>query len=300
MPPAAGPGTASRHYEERIFRTGEVATRPGSWHDLFNALAWLAFPQTKAVLNRRHHDELARLGDGPARGTARDVLTLFDEGGIVVACATPELAQLLGGFEWKDLFWQRRADVVRSMRFLVFGHAILERALAPYKGVTAKALILEVAGDRLDDDALVDRLDAALRRISRGQSRLPPRVRSSRCRCSGSPAGRPRTRIRSSTMTRGFSGRGAYARKRKRPREGPVWTPPGSAPGTPIAPRLAAWMPAQRLRRYSRLRKRGQRRFDRAVARFGMAAMHEFAHLLDPRRPHVDHQQHASRVDVCG
>jgi hypothetical protein len=161
VPPAAGPGTAARHYEERIFRTGEVATRPGSRHDLFNALAWLAFPRTKAVLNRLHHDELARLGDGPARGTARDVATLFDEGGIVVACAAPELARLLAEFEWQRLFWERRAEVARSMRFLVFGHAILERALAPFKGVTAKALVIEVAGDRLDDAALVDRLDAA-------------------------------------------------------------------------------------------------------------------------------------------
>jgi Protein of unknown function (DUF3025) len=159
--PSAGPGIAARHYEERIFRAGEVATRPGSWHDLFNALAWLAFPRTKAVLNRLHHDELARRGDGPARGTARDVATLFDEGGIVVACAAPELAQLLAGFEWRRLFWERRADVARAMRFLVFGHAILERAAAPFKGVTAKALVIDVAADRLDDAALVDWLDAA-------------------------------------------------------------------------------------------------------------------------------------------
>jgi hypothetical protein len=161
VPPAAGPGTTAREYEERIFGTGEVATRPGSWHDLFNALAWLAFPRTKAVLNRLHHDELARRGDGPARGTARDVATLFDEGGIVVACAAPELERLLAGFEWRRLFWERRAEVARAMRFFVFGHAILERALAPFKGVTAKALVIEVAGDRLDDVALVDRLDAA-------------------------------------------------------------------------------------------------------------------------------------------
>ena len=161
VPPAAGPGTAARDYEERIFRTGEVTTRPGSWHDLFNALAWLAFPRTKAVLNRLHHDELARRGDGPVRGTARDVATLFDEGGIVVACAAPELARLLAGFEWRRLFWERRAEVARAMRFFVFGHAILERALAPFKGVTAKALVVHVAGDRLDDVALVDRLDAA-------------------------------------------------------------------------------------------------------------------------------------------
>jgi len=158
--PAAGPGAAARHYEERIFRTGEVATRPESWHDLFNALAWLAFPRTKAVLNRLHHDELARRGDGPARGTARDVATLFDEGGLVVACSSPELGRLLHEFRWKRLFWERRAEVARSMRFLVFGHAILEHSLAPFKGVTAKALVLEVPEKSLDDAALVGSLDA--------------------------------------------------------------------------------------------------------------------------------------------
>jgi Protein of unknown function (DUF3025) len=170
VPPAAL-GLAARHYEERIFRAGEVATRPGSWHDLFNALAWLAFPRTKAVLNRLHHDELARRGDGPARGTARDVATLFDEGGMVVACAVPELGRLLHEFRWKRLFWERRAEVARSMRFLVFGHAILEHSLAPFKGVTAKALVLDVPNESLDDPALVGSLDArAVGHFARAES----------------------------------------------------------------------------------------------------------------------------------
>jgi len=157
--PDAGPAMGARHYEERIFRAGEVATRPGSRHDLFNALAWLAFPRTKAALNRLHHEELARRGDGPVRGTARDVATLFDEGGLVVACAAPALAGLLRGFRWKALFWERRAEVARSMRFLVCGHAILEHARSPHKGVTAKALVLEAPAELLDDPALVASMD---------------------------------------------------------------------------------------------------------------------------------------------
>jgi hypothetical protein len=135
----------SAQYEVRIFETGEVQTRPDNWHDLFNALVWLAFPKTKAVLNRHHYEEIrARRGE-PLRGTARDVLTLFDEGGIVVAAADAELQALLREFRWKELFWRRRAEVLRSMHFYVFGHAIYEKALEPYKGVTAKALILDVA-----------------------------------------------------------------------------------------------------------------------------------------------------------
>jgi len=144
------PPTASAQYEVHIFETGEVQTRPDNWHDLFNALVWLAFPRTKAVLNRHHCEEIrARRGER-LRGTARDVLTLFDEGGIVVAAADPGLAALLREFRWKELFWHRRADVLRSMRFYVFGHAIYEKALEPYKGVTAKALIVEATPDLLD------------------------------------------------------------------------------------------------------------------------------------------------------
>jgi len=143
--PPANVREPSAEYEIRIFETGEVHTRPGNWHDLFNALVWLAFPRTKAVLNRHHHGEIiARRGER-LRGTARDVLTLFDEGGVVVGSADAKLSELLRNFRWKELFWTRRRDVQRSMRFHVFGHAIYEKALEPHKGVTAKALIVDVA-----------------------------------------------------------------------------------------------------------------------------------------------------------
>ncbi len=135
-------------YESRIFRSGEVATRERSWHDLFNALAWLAFPGTKREINRIHGEHLLQRPPertAPmSRGTTRDVLTLFDESGVLVACADPSLADLLTGFQWKDLFWTRRADVISRMRFFVFGHALHEQALRPYPGLTGKAMIVDV------------------------------------------------------------------------------------------------------------------------------------------------------------
>lgn len=161
---AAGGGAtdARQPYEIRIHRTGEVETRRESWHDYFNALVWLAFPRTKAVLNRLHCAEIRRRQGEPTRGTARDLLTLFDEGGIIVACSDPSLAELLRGFRWPELFWTRRADVATRMRFFVFGHAILERALEAHKGLTAKALIAAVDQGTLahPDAQLVALLDA--------------------------------------------------------------------------------------------------------------------------------------------
>lgn len=162
VPAAPGKrGAFDAQYEVRIFRDGAVATRAESWHDLFNALAWLTFPRTKATLNRLHHEEMLRRRGEPRRGTARDVLTLFDEGGVIAACADPSLAQLLAAFRWKELFCARRADVRASMRFCVFGHAIHEKALAPYKGVTAKTLVVDVEREALalPDDALNAHLD---------------------------------------------------------------------------------------------------------------------------------------------
>jgi hypothetical protein len=49
---------------------GEVATRPDNRHDLFNALIWLAFPRSKAAINRRHHEALlaARGREATGRG----------------------------------------------------------------------------------------------------------------------------------------------------------------------------------------------------------------------------------------
>jgi hypothetical protein len=143
--------TFAEQYEPRIFLRGEVQFRPCNWHDLFNALVWLTFPAAKAALNRRHYLELERQRESGAqnRGPAQDALTLFDEGGVIVAAGGSGLATLLNGFEWKELFWRRRAEVVHSMRFYLFGHALYEKALTPFAGVTGRGAIFEVDADFL-------------------------------------------------------------------------------------------------------------------------------------------------------
>jgi hypothetical protein len=133
-------------FEPRIFRRGEAQFRSCNWHDLLNALVWLTFPRAKAALNRRQYNELERqrASGAPNRGPAQDALTLFDEGGVIVAAADPALGALLSGFAWKELFWRRRAEVGRSMRFCLFGHALYEKALAPFVGVTGRGVIFEI------------------------------------------------------------------------------------------------------------------------------------------------------------
>jgi len=59
VPPRTRHDEGRPYYELHIAQTGEVETRPGNWHDLFNALAWVAFPRRKAAIN------------GATRGDAR-------------------------------------------------------------------------------------------------------------------------------------------------------------------------------------------------------------------------------------
>lgn len=136
-------------YETRVWERGEVVTRPDSWHDFFNALVWLSFPRAKSTLNARHVQALAsRAGDcAEMRGAERDALTHFDECGVFLVSSDPELLDLVRTFRWKTLFWERRADLAHRLRCFVFGHATYERLLAPFRGLTAKAVLCEVGED---------------------------------------------------------------------------------------------------------------------------------------------------------
>lgn len=146
------PSSADPYYEVQVHRTGRVATRTGNWHDLFNALAWLSFPRTKAAINALHAAEIPR--EGARRGRVRDMLTLFDEGGAIVLCGDPALEAMIRAFQWKELFWANRERVLRSLRFVVLGHAVLEKALEPWAGITCKAIFVS-SGD--DPDAAAAR-----------------------------------------------------------------------------------------------------------------------------------------------
>ena len=131
-------------YEAHIAATGRVPTRDNA-HDLFNALVWLAFPLTKAALNARQARELARDGVRGTRGPVRDAATLIDESGLLLA-ASEEAGTALMRLDWPWLFGARRAHWGRDWTPFAFGHALVEKLLAPYKGLTAVVVCLPLAG----------------------------------------------------------------------------------------------------------------------------------------------------------
>jgi hypothetical protein len=134
----------ARDYESRILKTGIVPTRPDNAHDALNALVWLRFPHFKAALNAAHGEAFAH-ETGSLRGRRRDALTMLDESGIWVISRDPVLPEMLRARAWQALFWTARARVDEAMRFIVVGHALMEKLLTPYPSITGKCLLLDKA-----------------------------------------------------------------------------------------------------------------------------------------------------------
>jgi len=149
-------------YEQFIFDTGQVPTRE-NLHDFLNGLCWLRFPIAKKALNRLQATEIATAGVGAVRGPVRDALTLFDENAALLQAPEPIWEALLAR-DWRALFVTHRA-LWGQARLVLFGHALLEKLVAPYKSITAHVFRDPVPPALADDLAAWDtwlaaRLDA--------------------------------------------------------------------------------------------------------------------------------------------
>ncbi|GGA13955.1 DUF3025 domain-containing protein [Dyella caseinilytica] len=134
------------HYEERIAERSLIATREENWHDLFNAMIWLRYPSLKRALNRQQVADIVRLGPRQ-RSRPQCAQTHFDEAGVIAVLRDPDLIDLWNAHDWYGLFWRHRSawnDGLISVE--VFGHALLEHALAPGKLLVGKALAVHAPG----------------------------------------------------------------------------------------------------------------------------------------------------------
>lgn len=131
---------ARRAYEAHIAATGRVPTRFNA-HDLFNALVWLAMPRTKARLNALQASVIENHGVAGRRGTLRDAATVFDENGALLVTEDVDLPKRLRARHWREVFVGRRGDW-SEVSLLCFGHALMQKLMAPYKGITAHVLVI--------------------------------------------------------------------------------------------------------------------------------------------------------------
>ena len=140
-------------YEAFIHRTACVPTRD-NLHDFFNGLMWLHWPALKRRLNALQARALAEHGVQTTRGALRDALTLFDENAALLE-APADLVQRLRERDWKRLLVTERQRWPREVKLTLFGHALLEKLVAPYKSITAHVWVGGMPGDDLDAAALV-------------------------------------------------------------------------------------------------------------------------------------------------
>lgn len=137
-------------YESFISATGGVPTRD-NLHDFFNALIWLTFPKVKAQLNAMQAKEIAKCiiaqpdvpRHGVNRGKIRDAATIFDENAALLMVRDRKLADALRDHRWHEVFLTRRAAFERDCEVWLFGHALMEKLVSPYKSITAHALVIE-------------------------------------------------------------------------------------------------------------------------------------------------------------
>jgi hypothetical protein len=157
------PGTA---YESFISATGCVPTRE-NLHDFFNALVWLTFPRIKVRLNALQAAAIGRTEGGTEavgarRGKLRDAATIFDENAALLVTQDMALVDALRAHRWRDVFVERHTTFHRDCRVVLFGHALMEKLVQPYKAITAHAWPVRADGAffALAATQQIDRLDA--------------------------------------------------------------------------------------------------------------------------------------------
>lgn len=142
-------------YESHISAAGKVPTRE-NLHDFFNALVWLSFPQIKRQLNALQAAQIETLGIGKSRGPARDAATIFDENAALLVLESSErghrLLNCLREHQWQQAFIEHRDDFATVAQVWSFGHALMEKLVQPYKGITAHAWVVWVSPEFFKQD----------------------------------------------------------------------------------------------------------------------------------------------------
>lgn len=151
----------TRYYEAIIFETGKVPTRENNWHDLFGAMIWCLFPQTKALLNALHVADIQEYGL-KERTAARNAITLWDECGVLVVTTEKSLILSLHQHDWNKAFVESRELWGEKAEAIIFGHANYEMMTAPFEGLTGKMLPIYV-----DDDYFKLPLEARYRYLDK-------------------------------------------------------------------------------------------------------------------------------------
>ncbi|RDH83908.1 MAG: hypothetical protein DIZ80_07160 [endosymbiont of Galathealinum brachiosum] len=157
-------------YEPRVYLKNELQTRTYNWHDFFNALIWLKFPKTKKTLNKIHYKQAIKRPVGSNRSTLENRITQFDECGAIIITNNRKMLDLIKNHQWHELFISNQNEFENNLRCVIFGHAMFEKAINPYIGMTCHCILLEdqLLLDDINNDNYKD-LDEKLANIWENQ-----------------------------------------------------------------------------------------------------------------------------------
>ncbi len=128
-------------YEAHVC-AGRIPTRPGSWHDVFNAVAFARWPLTKAALHRRAYALRSQRSSKGHRTPAEDALALLDEAALVFDVDEVAVGPLARARAHGDLDAIDRLVQGGIVRVMWFGHALLEHALLRRAPIGAGVVLL--------------------------------------------------------------------------------------------------------------------------------------------------------------
>lgn len=128
-------------FDHFIAEQRAIPTRPESSHDLLGALVWLHYPALKTAIHEIHV-----ASSGP-RGARENAATHFDESGVLVLSSEPAVFERLAGLHWVEAFWEQRAELLATTRFVGFGHGLLDSLREPHPRLMGKALFVRI-GER--------------------------------------------------------------------------------------------------------------------------------------------------------
>lgn len=115
--------SANDRYDQSVLGRGVIPTRMGSWHDLFNNISWLLFPEAKYALVERLGASYANrtpidLERRQFRSREGDRLAILDEGGVIEASCGSRSQLMVFGHALHESFVLGREDI-RCMKISV-------------------------------------------------------------------------------------------------------------------------------------------------------------------------------------
>lgn len=138
-------------YEQEIIHARKILTRPGNWHDLFNAMIWLTLPQAKWTLHQLSQSWREMQGPIVGRSADHDKLTIFDEGAAVWMLQSDADRRLWES--WGEMSDGERLAAARTViypRLFVFGHGVYDTFVTESARLFTMTLALEEPCDTLD------------------------------------------------------------------------------------------------------------------------------------------------------